>query len=127
VPLLALACGLTVANMYFVQPPLHAVAHDLGVGPGAAGLLVTVGQLGYAAGLVLIVPLGDLVERRRLVPLLLTITTLALLAAAAAPSLLLLAAALALVGTTSVVAQILVPFAATLAAGATRAASSAPS
>jgi predicted MFS family arabinose efflux permease len=114
--LLALACGLTVANMYFVQPLLHVVARDMGVGPGAAGLLVTVGQLGYAAGLLLLVPLGDLVQRRRLVPVLLGGTALAMLVAAVAPSLGVLAAALAVVGITSVVAQILVPFAATLAA-----------
>lgn len=102
--------------MYYVQPLLHAVAGDLRVGPGAAGLLITVGQLGYAAGLLLLVPLGDIHERRRLVPALLGVTALAMLAAALAPGLAVLAAALAIVGTTSVVAQILVPFAATLAA-----------
>lgn len=112
---MACATGLAVANNYYAQPLLATIAEDLHVSSSTAGLLVTVAQLGYAAGLVLLVPLGDLVERRRLVTSLLGVAVVALLGMAAAPDLPLLAAAALFVGLTTVVAQILVPFAATLA------------
>jgi predicted MFS family arabinose efflux permease len=118
--LLATACGLSVANTYYVQPLLDAIARDLHAGHGVAGLLVTVGQLGYAAGLVLLVPLGDLADRRRLVTAALLVAALGLAAAAVAPGIGTLGLALAAVGVTSVVAQILIPFAATLAPDAQR-------
>jgi len=113
--LLAVACGLAVANMYYAQPLLDTIARSLHARTGAVGLTVTVTQLGYAAGLVLIVPLGDLVDRRRLVVGTLCLTALALLGVAAAPGLVGVCAALGVVGVTSVVAQVLVPLAATLA------------
>jgi predicted MFS family arabinose efflux permease len=114
--LLAVACGATVANLYYAQPLLDTIARALGTSSGTAGLLVTATQAGYVTGLLFIVPLGDLLQRRKLVFLLLVLDALALAAAAAAPSLGVLAAALALVGVTSVAAQILVPFASALAA-----------
>ena len=113
--LLAVACGATVANLYYGQPLLDVIARDLGVSAGAAGLLVTATQVGYAAGLLLIVPLGDLLERRRLVSRMLCVTAAALALTAAAPAFAVLAVALAVVGVTSVVAQILIPFASSLA------------
>ncbi|HEY2216515.1 MAG TPA: MFS transporter [Solirubrobacteraceae bacterium] len=118
--LMAVACGAAVANLYYAQPLLNTIAHDFDTSDGAAGLLVTASQVGYAAGLVLLVPLGDLLERRRLITGILLITALALGATAAAPSFSLLAAALLVVGVTSVVAQILVPLASTLAAESER-------
>jgi predicted MFS family arabinose efflux permease len=84
--LFALACGVAVANLYYAQPVLSTVAHTFGASYGAAGLIVTFSQIGYAVGLALLVPLGDLVSRRRLVPAVLTVTSLALLASALAPS-----------------------------------------
>ena len=113
--LMAVACGAAVANLYYAQPLLNTIAHDFGTSDGTAGLLVTASQVGYAVGLVLLVPLGDLLERRRLITGVLVVTALALAATAAAPSFDLLAAALLVVGVTSVVAQILVPLASTLA------------
>jgi predicted MFS family arabinose efflux permease len=113
---MAVACGAAVANIYYAQPLLSTIAHDFSVSDGTAGLLVTASQVGYAAGLVLLVPLGDLLERRRLITGILLITALALLATAVAPSFSVLAAALLVVGVTSVVAQILVPLASSLAA-----------
>ncbi len=113
--ILAAACGLVVANLYYAQPLLHTIAGALHVSTAEVGLLVTATQIGYAAGLVLLVPLGDLHERRRLLAVMLAITTIGLIGAAASPSLAVLAIALGCVGLTSVVAQILVPFAATLA------------
>jgi predicted MFS family arabinose efflux permease len=113
--LMAIGCGAAVANIYYAQPLLSTIAHEFAVSDGTAGLLVTASQVGYAAGLVLLVPLGDLHERRRLITRILLITALALAATAAAPTFGLLAAALLVVGVTSVVAQILVPLASTLA------------
>jgi predicted MFS family arabinose efflux permease len=116
VVLLAIACGASAANLYYAQPLLDVIARDLHVSPGAAGLLVTASQIGYGAGLVLLVPLGDLLDRRRMVSRLLVVCAAALALAAAAPSFAVLAAAIAIVGITSVVAQVLVPLAGTLAA-----------
>ena len=85
---------------------------------GTAGLLVTATQFGYVAGLLFIVPLGDLLQRRKLVSRLLLIDAVALAGAAAAPTVGVLAAALARAsGVTSVAAQVLVPFASALARG----------
>jgi predicted MFS family arabinose efflux permease len=116
VVLLAVACGAAVANLYYAQPLLDTIARDLEVSPGTAGLLVTATQAGYVAGLLFIVPLGDLLQRRRLVSVLLALDACALALAAAAPAFGVLAAALAVVGVTSVAAQVLVPFASALAA-----------
>jgi predicted MFS family arabinose efflux permease len=113
---MAIACGAAVANIYYAQPLLSTIAHAFKISDGTAGLLVTASQVGYAAGLVLLVPLGDLIERRSLITRILLITALGLAATAASPSFTLLAAALVVVGLTSVVAQILVPLASTLAA-----------
>jgi predicted MFS family arabinose efflux permease len=113
VALLALTCGAAVANLYYVQPLLNLLSHTFGVSQPTAGLLVTCSQLGYVLGLVLLVPLGDLLERRRLITGLLVGAADA--ACAAAPSFNVLAAALAALGGLSVVAQIVVPLAATLA------------
>lgn len=113
--LLAVACGAAVANLYYAQPLLHSIAVGIGTSTSTAALLVTATQIGYAAGLVLLVPLGDLLDRRRLVPGMLVLTGVGLAAAAVARGLAVLALALGVVGVTSVVAQILVPFASALA------------
>ena len=115
VALLAVSCGLTVANIYYAQPLLDTIARDLGTSESTTGLVLVTTQVGYAAGLVLLVPLGDLLDRRRLVSAVLAVTVVALVGAAVAPGIAALAIALGAVGLTSVVAQILVPFAATLA------------
>jgi len=115
VVLFAVACGVVVANNYYAQPILDVIARDFGITTGLAGLVVTATQIGYAFGLVLIVPLGDLVDRRRLIPLVLVGATFALVGAAGAPTLGVLLASSLFLGLTTVVAQILVPFAATLA------------
>ncbi|AGP58941.1 MFS transporter [Streptomyces rapamycinicus] len=113
--LLAVVCGAAVANIYYAQPLLPVISRALGVSQGAGGLVITVSQIGYALSLALLVPLGDVLERRRLVTVLLGLSALALLGAAASPSLGLLLAAIAVVGATSAVAQIVVPMAASLA------------
>lgn len=116
----AIATGVVVANMYYAQPLLDTIAREFHTTSGAVGLIVTLTQLGYAVGLLFIVPLGDLLERRRLVVTVLVGTTLALAGSALAPTIGVLAALAALVGVTSVVAQVLIPFAASLAAEAER-------
>jgi len=120
IPLLALASGVAVADNYYLQPMLALIGADLGVGVGAMGIVAAVALLGYATGLVLVVPLGDVVDRRPLVTGILSFTTVALTAMALAPSLAVLAVAAFSVGLTSVVAQILIPYAASLAEDATR-------
>jgi predicted MFS family arabinose efflux permease len=115
VRLMALTCAVTVANLYYAQPLLHSIGTDLGVSQGSASLLVTFGQFGYAAGLLFIVPAGDIVRRRPLLTGMLAFCAVTLAGAAFAPNLPLLAAAVALCCVTSVVVQMLVPYAATLA------------
>jgi len=113
---MAVAAGLAVANNYYAQPLLATIARHMHVGTAAAGLLITFSQIGYGLGLAVLVPLGDLIERRRLVTTLLGLSVLALIAAAFSPTLAVLASASLFIGLTSVVAQIIVPFAASLAA-----------
>lgn len=113
--LFAVATGLAAANLYYAQPLLHTIARDFGVSSATAGLVVTCGQLGYAVGLALLVPVGDLVNRRRLIPGLLVFTSGALAASAASPDIGVLIALALLVGVGSVVAQMVVPMAASMA------------
>jgi predicted MFS family arabinose efflux permease len=113
--LFAVATGVSVANNYLAQPLLDTIRVDFGVPSAVAGLVVTAAQVGYAAGLVLLLPLGDLLERRRLVTVLAVCTAAFLILEGVAPSVGLLMLAAALVGLTSTTAQILVPFAASLA------------
>jgi predicted MFS family arabinose efflux permease len=121
VRMLALACGVTIANVYLAQPLLHVIAHGLGISESAAGLVVTATQLGYAAGLLFVVPLGDITARRPLMTGLLAAGSAALAASAAAPGLGVLGALAAVTGLTSVVVQMVIPYAATLARDAERA------
>jgi predicted MFS family arabinose efflux permease len=118
--LFAAACGLAAANLYYAQPVLHTIAGHFDVTSGTAGLVVTFGQIGYAAGLGLLVPVGDFLNRRRLVPFLLVVTAAGLAASAASPDIGVLIALALLVGAGSVVAQLLVPMAASLADDAHR-------
>lgn len=119
-PLLAVGAGVAVADNYYLQPLLALIGVDLGIGVGVLGAVSALALLGYALGLLLVVPLGDLVDRRPLVTGVLGLTTSALLALALAPSATVLALAAFAVGVTSVVAQVLVPYAVSLAEDASR-------
>lgn len=112
---MAVCSGATVANVYLAQPLLQLLADSLGVSKSSAGVVVTCAQFGYAAGILLLVPLGDSRRRRPLLTAMLAVTTVALLCAAAAPDLALLASAVALVGAATVIPQVLVPLASELA------------
>ncbi|MEU4249939.1 MFS transporter [Amycolatopsis sp. NPDC026612] len=110
--LLAVSCGLTVANLYYAQPLLAELRQTFGVGEAAAGGVVTATQLGYAAGMLLLVPLGDRLENRGLVATLLAVACAGLVATGVAPGFGVLLIASLAVGAASVVVQILIPFAA---------------
>ena len=114
--LLAVTAGVAVASNYYAQPLLATIAHHLNVSRRTISLLVTASQIGYALGLAAVVPLGDLLERRRLITGLLSVSAIGLIAAALSPNLAVLAVASLIVGVTSVVAQVAVPLAASLAA-----------
>ena len=118
--LLAAATGMTVASIYYAQPLLEAIRATLGLNVTAAGLIVTASQLGYAIGLVLLVPLGDLLERRKLV----VAMTLGIAASLAGIGFsfdgAMLLSVSVMVGALSVVAQVLVAFSADLAGPAER-------
>ena len=118
--LFAVAAGAAVANLYWAQPLLEVIAGDLDASPAAAGWLVTATQLGYAAGILFVVPLGDVTDRRRLVPLMMLGATAALGLCAIAPSFAVLLAALTLLGLTTVAGQLLTPLAGDLADDAHR-------
>ncbi|MBS0520289.1 MAG: MFS transporter [Proteobacteria bacterium] len=118
--LLAAACGLIAANLYYAQPLVAPIAADLGLSPRLSGLLVTMSQVGYGIGLLLIVPLADLVENRRLVLTTVALCALALVGAALATHPLPFLAAALLVGLASVGVQIIVPYAAHLSPAETR-------
>ncbi|WP_430381376.1 MFS transporter [Streptomyces arenae] len=115
IALFAVASGMTVANLYYAQPLLAELRGVFHVGESTAGSLITLTQVGYVIGMVFLVPLGDRLEKRSLVTALLTVTTLAMAAAGLATGFPMLLAASLVSGATSVVAQILVPFAASLA------------
>lgn len=112
---MAIASGLVVANSYYAQPVVAQIARSLHASTSSIGLVVTASQVGYALGLALLVPAGDLFERRRLLTGVLIVTTGCLAAMALAPTWQVLAAAALLAGVSSVVGQVLVPFAAGLA------------
>ncbi len=115
---MAAAAGLAVANIYYNQPMLGLIEHDL---PGAStGWLPAVTQLGYAAGLFFLVPLADLLERKRLIVIQFLALAAALVASATAPRADVLLVAALLLGVASTVAQQIVPFAAHLSAPAQR-------
>jgi len=118
--LLAFIAGATVANLYYSQPLLPTIAASLRVSETSASLLVTLTQLSYGIGLLLLVPAADITRRRTLFTVLLSIDTLAVAASAAAPGLAVLGGLALIMGITSVVIQMLIPFAATLAAPAER-------
>ncbi|MGI8329508.1 MFS transporter [Actinomadura scrupuli] len=114
--ILAVTCAVAVGNIYFPQAVSPLVAAGLGVSPDSAALVVTATQVGYAAGIFLLVPLGDRLPHRTFLVTLLALTGAGLLAAGCAPALAPLVAASVLVGVTTVAAQVVAPLAAGLVA-----------
>ena len=118
--MVAAACGLIAANVYYAQPLAGAIGTAIGLSPGATGLVVTLTQIGYGAGLLLIVPLGDLIENRLLVTSMVGVTCIALAAAACSSNAALFLPSVLLVGVGAVAVQILIPYASHLAPPETR-------
>ncbi len=118
--LLAAACGIIVANLYYTQPLVGLISSSIGLTAGSAGLIVTLTQIGYVVGLLFIVPLGDVIENRKLVFTALVFTAAALTVAAVTKQATLFFIASVLIGMGSVAAQVLVPFASYLATDAAR-------
>ncbi len=120
VAVFAFCVGIVVANVYYAQPIIELIAPSLGLSAGAASFIVSLTQVGYACGLFLLVPLGDLLENKKVIlcTVLVTALSLALAATAKSPSVFL--AASALIGLTSVSVQMLIPLAAHMTPESTR-------
>lgn len=116
VAILAVACGLAVANIYYSQPLLPSIAASFGRSAADVGLIATLTQFGYALGLVLFVPLGDRISRRGLLLLLVAANAMSLVGSAMAPAFAVLAGASLVLGLTSIGASIIIPGAVALSA-----------
>ncbi|AIQ21734.1 MFS transporter [Paenibacillus sp. FSL H7-0737] len=114
--LLAASCGLIVANLYYAQTLIGQIAQATQLSSGAAGLIVTLTQVGYVLGLLFVVPLSDIIENRRLTVASLAVVVVSLVAATLAPNAAIFLGASLFIGLGSVAAQILVPYASFLAA-----------
>jgi len=114
--LFSIACGIVVANIYYAQPLLDAISSEFGISHSFVGLVITITQIFYALGLLLLVPLGDLLNRRWLIAGQMLLSVLALIVVGTATSSIVLFVGIAAVGFLAVVTQTLVAFAATLAA-----------
>ncbi|MFS8354807.1 MFS transporter [Bacillus nitratireducens] len=113
--LFATACGMSVANIYFAQPLLDQLSNEFSINHSIIGVVITVTQIFYGVGLLLLVPLGDLLNQRRLIVGQMLLSTTALVIVGTASSSMVLFAGMALVGLLAVVTQTLVAFAATIA------------
>jgi predicted MFS family arabinose efflux permease len=118
--LFSVTCALAVANVYFAQPLLDSMATSLNVAPSMIGMVVTATQVGYALGLLFIVPLGDLLNRKRLILTQILLSAVALAVVGAAQQWQALLAAMIVMGLLAVVVQVLVAYTATLATPAQR-------
>jgi len=107
--IMSAACAFAIASLYYNQPLLPLIGDTFGAAPSMTSLVVMFGQIGYALGLLLFVPIGDRVERRRLILALLSANSLSLLACAFAPNFTLFAIATVLAGLTNVTPQIIIP------------------
>lgn len=113
--LFSVTAGLAVGNLYWAQPLLSVIANDFSVPESQGSFLVTATQIGYAIGILAIVPLGDVMQRRHLLLGVMSATVLALTACAFAPSFFILSVSLALLGIFTVSGQIILPLSGDLA------------
>lgn len=118
--LLAMVCSVAVATIYVAQPVLAQIGQDLGVPESELGWIVATGQIGYLAGLAVLVPLGDMLDRRKLIAGQLILAAIGMLVAAVSPALWLLLIGLAATGLFAVIVQTTVAFAADLSTPAER-------
>jgi predicted MFS family arabinose efflux permease len=113
--LLAVGTGAAAANLYYAQPLLHTLGRAFSVSTGTSGLIVTLSQVGYVLGLSFLLPLGDLLERRRLITTTMALTAAAMVACGLAPSFAVFAVATLVVGVSAVTAQVIVPMSSSMA------------
>lgn len=113
--LMAVTTGVIVANLNFIQPIEGLIATDFQLSKAAVGVLAMLTQLGYAFGLLLIVPLGDIFDRYHLIQFMMGLSIISLLVAFLAPNAAVFAVATTLIGITSVAPQIIIPYAGFLA------------
>ncbi len=112
--LMAFAIGVTIASNYYAQPLLHSITHDLNIAVEHAGSIIMAAQFSYAVGLLFITPLGDKFERKQLIIILMVLSTCGLIVSALSKNLWMLIIGTSMTGLFSTVAQVLIPFAATL-------------
>lgn len=112
--ILAMTCGICAGSNYYNQPLIYSIAHALGVSPDQAALVIVIGQLSYAVGLFLLVPLGDFFEKRRYIVLLMLCTGFSQIGISFSPNLSALYVLTFMSTFFSVSTQVLVPFAAGL-------------
>ncbi|OCG68754.1 transporter [Gilliamella sp. Nev5-1] len=112
--LMAFAIGITIASNYYAQPLLHSITNNLHIKVEHAGAIIMAAQFSYAIGLLFITPLGDKVERKRLIIILMILSTCGLMVSALSKNIWMLIIGTAMTGLFSTVAQVLIPFAATL-------------
>jgi predicted MFS family arabinose efflux permease len=118
--LFAFFCAVIVANIYYAQPLIQLIAPDLGLSAKAASMIVSVTHLGFGAGVFFLVPLGDMVENRRLIVSAMCLVTIGLAAAASVHEAWQFLAACLVIGLASVSVQMIVPLAAHLTPEASR-------
>lgn len=110
----AVACGVTVANVYYAQPLVGSISESFGISVSAGSFIVTMIQLGYVAGLLLLAPLGDLVENKKLILVTLGALIACLLISTLAPTPQIFMASSLLLGISAVGTQMIIPMAAHL-------------
>jgi len=109
--LFAICSGLAIGNLYWAQPLLVQIMNTFGLPAANGGLLVTATQIGYAIGILFIVPLGDFVERKRLIAIVMVLSIIALISCAIAPSFTILALSLFSMGIVTISGQVILPLA----------------
>jgi MFS family permease len=109
---LAIMAGISVANIYYNQPLLNRISRDLAISEFSANMITVITQIGYALGLLFIIPLGDLIKRKNIVLTCFSILVLSLLTIASSPNFHLILVASLLTGACSVMPQLFIPIAA---------------
>lgn len=113
--IMAIVCGISIASLYYVQPLEGMIASELNVNVSKIGLAPTLSQMGYALGLLFLVPLGDIFQRKKLIIIMLSLVSIVLLATSLTTTYYILMPLMLLIGITSIIPQLIIPFAGQLA------------
>lgn len=112
---LPISCCLVLANIYYAQPIIDDIAQSIGLSPSQSGLIVTASQVGYCVGVILLVPMGDILSNKKLITSLVLLTSFALFAVSLFQNVVMILLSVFLVGVFSCVVQVIVPFGVALA------------